>query len=128
MIPDYNKLYKNYYNIGFGEEYVIHHIDENRKNNNISNLILLPRELHAEYHTCGSRHIFELEIYGKSLFFDTLHGFNNLKEYYILAEKLKPWIAFKESLDIAKLSNTQLSSCLLYEFPRGIVEICANDY
>lgn len=49
---DYRKIYKNHYNIEFGKEYVVHHIDENRDNNEISNLLLLPLELHSKYHTC----------------------------------------------------------------------------
>lgn len=126
MIPDYNKFYKKYYNIEFDSEYVIHHIDENRENNDISNLILIPRNLHIEYHTCSARCEFENRIYGKSLFIDTLHGFNDLKEYYQIAEKLNPWIEFKESLDVAKFSNITLSSLLLFKYPHGITEIQKN--
>lgn len=47
---NYRKYYKKYYGIEFGKEYEIHHIDLNRNNNNIDNLVLLPKELHARYH------------------------------------------------------------------------------
>ena len=47
---DYRKLYKEYYNIEFSNLYEIHHIDRNRENNSIENLILLPKELHSKYH------------------------------------------------------------------------------
>lgn len=47
---NYRKYYKNYYNIDFDKKYVVHHIDCNRENNNIHNLVLLPVELHIKYH------------------------------------------------------------------------------
>lgn len=49
-MKDYRKLYKKHYDIEFGPEYVIHHIDENRDNNEIENLILLPSSLHSRFH------------------------------------------------------------------------------
>lgn len=47
---NYRKIYKDHYNIDFNSEYVIHHIDFDRNNNDISNLLLLPKELHRRYH------------------------------------------------------------------------------
>ena len=47
---DYRQYYKDYYGIEFGNEMVVHHIDFDRSNNNIDNLIMIPRELHAKYH------------------------------------------------------------------------------
>ena len=47
---DYRQLYKDYYNIQFGHDMVVHHIDFDRNNNDIRNLILLPNKLHAKYH------------------------------------------------------------------------------
>ena len=49
-LKNYREKYKRYYGIDFGKEYAIHHIDFDRSNNDISNLLLLPRELHAKYH------------------------------------------------------------------------------
>lgn len=49
-IKNYRLKYKRYYGIDFDSSYVIHHIDFNRDNNEISNLLLLPKELHARYH------------------------------------------------------------------------------
>lgn len=54
MGEDYRKKYKKHFNIEFGKEYAIHHIDFDRKNNNINNLLLLPRGLHNKYHACLS--------------------------------------------------------------------------
>lgn len=49
-LKNYREKYKRYYDIEFGTEFVVHHIDLDRENNDISNLLLLPRELHAKYH------------------------------------------------------------------------------
>lgn len=49
-LKNYREKYKRYYGIEFGKEYAIHHIDLDRTNNDISNLLLLPQELHAKYH------------------------------------------------------------------------------
>lgn len=47
---NYRTYYKNYYGIDFDKNYDIHHIDFNHNNNEISNLLLLPKELHSKYH------------------------------------------------------------------------------
>ena len=48
---DYVNKYKEYLEIDFdSKKYQIHHIDTNRKNNKIYNLVLLPKELHQKYH------------------------------------------------------------------------------
>lgn len=49
-LKNYRTKYKRYYNIEFDNRYVVHHIDGNRENNDISNLVLLPKELHSKYH------------------------------------------------------------------------------
>ena len=49
-IKNYRTKYKRYYGIDFDGEFDVHHIDLNRENNDISNLLLLPKELHAKYH------------------------------------------------------------------------------
>lgn len=46
----YRKFYKKYYKIDFSNDYVVHHIDGNRDNNNIENLVMLPKALHTKYH------------------------------------------------------------------------------
>ena len=47
---DYRQFYKEYYGIDFDDSMVIHHIDFDRSNNNIDNLLMMPKELHAKYH------------------------------------------------------------------------------
>ena len=46
---DYRKIYKDYYGIEFSSEYQIHHLDLDRTNNEIWNLLLLPKKLHQQY-------------------------------------------------------------------------------
>ena len=47
---DYRNIYKKHYGINFDRKYAVHHIDGDRNNNKIDNLLLLPTELHARYH------------------------------------------------------------------------------
>jgi hypothetical protein len=47
---DYRKFYKDYYGITFDDDMVIHHLDWNRNNNDISNLLLIPKEIHNMFH------------------------------------------------------------------------------
>lgn len=50
-MKDYKKTYADYYGIIWDSaEFEIHHIDRNRENNDIHNLVLLPKKLHKEYH------------------------------------------------------------------------------
>ena len=49
---DYRKYYKEYFGIDFDASFEVHHIDTDRSNNNIENLILLPKELHKRLHSC----------------------------------------------------------------------------
>ena len=47
---NYRKYYKEYYNIEFGIDMEVHHIDFNRDNNNIKNLLLIPKNVHHRFH------------------------------------------------------------------------------
>ena len=47
---NYRKLYEDYYKIEIPKGFDIHHIDADRKNNNINNLIMLPSKLHKALH------------------------------------------------------------------------------
>jgi hypothetical protein len=50
-MKDYRKKFKKHYGIDFdGQKYHIHHIDCNRENNDINNLMMLPKKLHQQYH------------------------------------------------------------------------------
>lgn len=47
---NYRKLYESHYGIKIPPGFEIHHIDFNRNNNEIKNLILLPKRLHRRLH------------------------------------------------------------------------------
>lgn len=46
----FRKYIKQYYNIDFNFEYAVHHIDFNHNNNDIQNLMVMPKTLHDKYH------------------------------------------------------------------------------
>ena len=48
---NYRQFYKDYYGIDFGTGFEVHHINLNRDCNEIWNLLLLPKDLHMEYHS-----------------------------------------------------------------------------
>lgn len=47
---NYRKYYKEYYGIEFGKDMEVHHMDENKDNNEIYNLLLLPKDVHKAIH------------------------------------------------------------------------------
>lgn len=60
-MKDYRRFYAKFFDITIPPEFDIHHIDFNRENNDIKNLILLPKELHEHLHSaCKPEMIFEI--------------------------------------------------------------------
>lgn len=53
FIMNYRKLYESHYGISIPSDFHIHHMDRNRKNNAISNLLLLPGDIHSKLHFSG---------------------------------------------------------------------------
>lgn len=103
-MKNYRKYFKEYYGINFDETYEIHHIDFNHNNNNIENLMLLPKELHNRYHTIlNSMYLTTpvTKIYG---FTDSFGGFNemllnNLKKFMLVYQECQKWKDYKKFLD-----------------------------
>lgn len=83
-MTDYVKYYKEITNKDFdSNKYQVHHIDLNRNNNDISNLVMLPKELHTKYHIIeqelrGVNFVPDLRI--KSVI-DMGNGYNSFLEY-----------------------------------------------
>lgn len=46
----YRKFYETVTGLEIPDNHEIHHLDFNRKNNSIDNLVALPKELHRKYH------------------------------------------------------------------------------
>ncbi len=60
---NYRKYYEEMCNLKIPSNCEIHHIDFNRQNNNINNLVMLPATLHTKYHTKLSEYKgFNLEL------------------------------------------------------------------
>lgn len=103
QLKDYRKIYKEYYKIDFGREYEIHHIDFNRENNNISNLLLLPKALHAKYHMVINAISISTEKPKADGFVDLRLSNSNITDYYASMFDLLPeimsecnkWIEYK---------------------------------
>lgn len=106
-LKNYRLKYKRYYNIEFSGSYDIHHIDFDRKNNDISNLLLLPKELHAKYHLlinelggvdkCGNIHC--------SVYINLcVSNFNApiLEQLGAVLQDINKWVIYKQQLDLQK--------------------------
>lgn len=109
---DYREFYKSYYGIDFDrKEFEVHHIDLDRGNNDIKNLILLPKKLHERYH--------ELLPYIQSLIDDravkTIIEINNgqtlyydeMKEFCEVMIETNAWKLKKSNMDMA-IANRDL--------------------
>lgn len=99
---NYRELYKDYYGIDFDNYFDVHHIDRNRKNNNINNLLLLPSKLHSQFH-------FNLNILEKYKITDIsrIQTTYEMNEYLLNAvqrqavtvKQICLWVNFKQNLD-----------------------------
>ena len=49
-MANYRDKYKEFFGIDFNRNLEVHHIDFNRENNSIDNLVAIPRIIHNEYH------------------------------------------------------------------------------
>lgn len=104
---NYRKYYKEYYGIDFGSEYSVHHIDFNKENNNINNLILLPAKLHRKYHFIltalgaedGIIKNFNLQMDGQMNEPLTEYQRKMLINFLDLMNDLKQWQEYKNNLD-----------------------------
>lgn len=103
---DYRQLYKDYYGITFGQDMVVHHIDFDRSNNDISNLLLLPNRLHAKYHFVLSMLV---GLDKKAAFSDEMmltspnvavHYCQWLRKMADVLEEISPWMQMKIDYEI----------------------------
>ncbi len=83
---NYRQYYKEHYGIEFGSEFSIHHLDRNRNNNDINNLLLIPSLVHQRYH-------FLINAIGGIQDFDfhqLVTNANNLQSYFAkMSETIK---------------------------------------
>ena len=50
LIMNYRKYYEEFTNTKLNPDFDVHHIDGDKDNNDISNLVALPKNIHSEYH------------------------------------------------------------------------------
>lgn len=78
-MEDYRKIYKKAMGMDWdGRKYEIHHIDMNRSNNDITNLLLIPKSMHRRYHQLQK----ELDVFNERVFCISDFGvFNNMMQF-----------------------------------------------
>lgn len=105
-MADYRKIYKRHYGIDFGKEYHVHHIDGNRSNNDIDNLVLLPGKLHNKYHF--QQQIVESQTFSTRITGNALQGQGYymccLEEFLETLKECNKWYDFKMHLE-GKIPN-----------------------
>lgn len=100
---NYRKFYKDYYGIDFDKNYDIHHIDFNHDNNDISNLILLPRELHQKYHELVQQLAFFKDFKRFTICkMNTTYTADILTEFAQVLKEISPWVARQEYLELMR--------------------------
>lgn len=113
-MTDYKKLYAEAYGITWDADLEIHHIDRNRQNNDISNLILLPGYLHHELHNCLNEAFFmsEPETAGDLVERMMERMFNFGKSY-------DQEIFLRLSYILSECKRWGLLKCVSYKYPDG---------
>jgi len=106
---DYRRLYENLYGITIPPEYDIHHIDFNRDNNNIENLLLLPKDLHQRLHHCflqnggiNTNDLFHFSVCSNQLWCSLLR--DALIEAAEIYNDLQYWASCRE-MELLRLKN-----------------------
>lgn len=87
--------------IKFGNGYIIHHIDGDRNNNDIRNLLMLPRYLHSKYHAHKSKVeniSMPLEIHGNRFNAYSM-DIAEIKEFLEILEECNRWHDLKTRMD-----------------------------
>lgn len=106
-MENYRLKYKRYYGIDFDNKYDVHHIDFDRTNNDISNLILLPKELHAKYHMLIND-LGGIDTYGNIKFNAYInlcvsnYAAPILEQLGAVIQEINKWVVYKQQLDIQK--------------------------
>ncbi len=112
---NYRKYYKEYYGIEFDGSYAIHHIDFDRSNNDINNLLLLPGKLHSRYHFLLNGFDFGKEQKKGTVSLDfeivsecghiPMFGINMMKNLCETMEEIDKWVIIKSDMDRAKYNK-----------------------
>lgn len=104
LMMNYRKLYERHYGIKIPKGFHVHHIDGNRENNTIRNLILLPGKIHSELHFIKNSLLgFRDEDILKML--SSPHNLQWIKSQFVSLVDIMPdlefWTIAKEMEDLA---------------------------
>lgn len=103
---DYRKFYEQQTKRKVPSDFDVHHIDLNHENNDINNLVAIPKELHIEFHSTYN-HIYlpvdKSELLPQGLLGKKGNGFNwfvfrQFELYYKNCEAVSEWIDYRDSL------------------------------
>lgn len=124
-LKSYRYKYKKYYGIDFSKEYDIHHINFDRNNNEIDNLILLPKKLHNKYHSLcnmlfGETIGAEKKIDVSLGLYNVSHTADILEKFAKTLKEMKEWIIYKNDLETMKRIKEKDKWCLELTKPKTI--------
>lgn len=104
---NYREKVEKKYGIKLNKKYEVHHIDLDRENNEIENLLILPAFLHNKYHTClneinrckkETNVNFDAKIYGNVLNKNSVQ-INCVKDMIEVLEECSIWYDYKMYLE-----------------------------
>lgn len=98
----YRKIYEDYYGIEIPAGMDIHHIDEDRENNDIANLLMLPKDIHSRYHI-WKREFDRLERFDGLLLSHNQYAFTVIAEFGKVCEECVRWMGLKSQLEMRKM-------------------------
>ena len=96
---NYRKFYENQYKVKLNKNFDIHHIDYNHNNNDITNLVALPKELHHRLHNayneyiqwCSNYSLDDIRLHTGALCSHTMF-IESLTEYLNIVEECKVYM------------------------------------
>lgn len=104
---DYRKFYEKEVCI-IPKNFIIHHLDFDRKNNNLSNLLMLPKELHNRYHFYKNllENQFEMFAITESDFIYNVKKYTDLvKKMEVVLIECSYWQTYKTDILLRKESD-----------------------
>ena len=89
------------------ENFAVHHIDMNRNNRAMSNMLLLPDNLHRRYHRvlrqlgCNSEGMIDIKVYSNKpdKFKNTEKAIRFFQDYLKIREEMEIWFVLKQCRD-----------------------------
>lgn len=96
----YRKLFCDHYGIKLDSCYDIHHIDGDRTNNDIRNLMILPKSLHAMYHSAKKTVSYVPLDIGSSMSMLQYYEFcSDYKKFCDIVSECSVWYDYKLYMD-----------------------------